>query len=367
MIPGPNALPRDEDQYGGNRKLTKRYELAQRAKMAAAPVGLAPGDAEYTPLEKVISWARERQHGLPHQVKWCRMALAMGHEWKGDFLPGMEPAWQGAERQGALTFKDCLAFYERHGRNQRWTLAREWFQENGAAVLAAPAGAADRDPIEDANRYRASVGLPPVEPSQADKLRAALGRVNERADVVVREFNPATGQLEEIRLTAAEARKREMDRYHAPVAMQGHYTAEQWRDRNGAPPIICMIEGEGRPTIFDPVARQPNWWLDGPGKPTQLWRQADDGGLVFVRNLEEAGHDKPPKPPASPARPVGDDILGGGDAGSGLDGGPALPAGGDGGLVKAQEAIDEIMPPDMAAAARAQDWKQLALLALMKG
>ena len=52
--------------------------------------------------------------------------------------------------------------------------------------------------IEAANRYRQSVGLPPVEKSQSDKLRDALVEVNLRPDVVVKEFNPQTQRLEEI-------------------------------------------------------------------------------------------------------------------------------------------------------------------------
>ena len=52
--------------------------------------------------------------------------------------------------------------------------------------------------IEAANRYRSAVGLPPVRPSQQDKFREALVEVNLRPDVVVKEFNPGTGKLEEI-------------------------------------------------------------------------------------------------------------------------------------------------------------------------
>ena len=59
-----------------------------------------------------------------------------------------------------------------------------------------------RNPIDDANRYRKAVGLPPLKESQSDKLRAALLKVNQRPDVVVKEFNPDTGTLDEIQGSA---------------------------------------------------------------------------------------------------------------------------------------------------------------------
>ena len=62
----------------------------------------------------------------------------------------------------------------------------------------APPPSPPDDIIESANRYRASVGLPPVEKSQADKLHDALVTVDENPDVEVREFNPETKTLDKI-------------------------------------------------------------------------------------------------------------------------------------------------------------------------
>ena len=232
VIPGPNALPRDEEQYGENRKLTKRYEVAQRAKLAAAPRGIAPADEEYSPLEKVISWARETQHGLNHQVKWCRVALAMGHEWRGDFLTGMEPAWQGAETQGGMTYKGCLEFYELHNRNARWTLAREWFEANAPIPQDIKAQVAKRD-----------------------------------AD---------------------------MDFYLNAPAMQGHFAVDQWRRMYRQEPVVVVIEGWDKLAIIDPALGFPNYWLEGPGPdPVATWRRDGDAWVAVedTGNAEAEGLD----------------------------------------------------------------------------
>ena len=85
-------------------------------------------------------------------------------------------------------------------------------------------------------------------------------------------------------------REAEMDRYHSKLSMQGHFSAEEWKARhNGADPIICKFEGYDELTIYDPGASggMPNWWLDGPGEPSQLWRLEEDGTPTFVRALGE--------------------------------------------------------------------------------
>ena len=225
--------------------------------------------------------------------------------------------------------------------------------------------------VEAANRYRESVGLPPVKESQSDKLRSALVEANLRPDVVVKELNPETGQLEEIqgtvpykimpdddnftpvekslnwasesqhgpahcerwnRVAAAlgadngydpmperevrkwwnhhgcnkrwsmameaiggqdeviKAREAGMERYNSKLSMQGNFSAEQWRDRYNADPIICKFEGYDDLTIYDIGAGggMPNWWLDGPGEPSQLWRLEENGDKVFISKMGTA-------------------------------------------------------------------------------
>ena len=58
---------------------------------------------------------------------------------------------------------------------------------------------AEDDVLVAANRYRAAVGLPPVEKSQAEKLHDALVTVDEQPDAEVRVFNPETETWDEIK------------------------------------------------------------------------------------------------------------------------------------------------------------------------
>ena len=390
ILPGPNALPQDEERYGGNRKFSKRFQQQAQERIRQQPPPLnpdriLPDDAGFTPMQKALSWAKETQHGTRHQQRWGRVAAALGAD------NGCEP----------MTYEEAEGLWERFGRNQRWTMAINAIEEYLVPPTAPPAflppptpdAEPVRDPIEDANRYRAAVGLPPVEKSQGEKLRDALVQVNEREDVVVKEFNPATGTLDEIRLTPEEAQKREMAIYHNPVAMQGSYTAEQWRQHTGMDPVICYIEGQRQLTIYDPQSDVPTWWLDGEGEPTEQWRHEGDGRLTFVgqfpkENADEgladrAGGDPagdvarrhalpvrrdpsalaaPPAPPAPPALPMQEESWAPPPPASPVQTSLTAPP-----VPQAMPSVlDQVTPPDMASAIENGDWLRVAKIAMQK-
>ena len=68
-----------------------------------------------------------------------------------------------------------------------------------------------------------------------------------------------------------DTNKKEMERYHSKLSMQGHYTVEQWRSFHESEPIICKVNGYDDLTIYDETAKCPNWWLEGEGTPTEFW------------------------------------------------------------------------------------------------
>ena len=200
VVPGPNALPKDEAEYGENRKLTRRYEVEQREKARLAqqqpqpgpdPDRIMPDDPNYTPMEKALSWAKETHHGNQHQVRWRCAAAALGA------TPDQLIETGGDGTAIPMTLKGARKWWNQFNRNPRWSMLvnamedAEYGSGDGIAVAA-------DDDIAAANRYREAVGLPPVEESQEDKLRDALVNVNLRPDVVVKEFNPDTGTLDEI-------------------------------------------------------------------------------------------------------------------------------------------------------------------------
>ena len=103
-VPGPNALPKDIEQYGENIAKTGRAKTMK-------PVKIMPGDMTHTPLEKALNWGAETHHGKAHQNRWNRVAATMGAD------NGADP----------YTFDEVRAIWEQFGKNARWTVAANWF------------------------------------------------------------------------------------------------------------------------------------------------------------------------------------------------------------------------------------------------
>ena len=103
-VPGPNALPKDIEQYGENIAKTGRAKTVK-------PVKIMPGDTNHTPLEKALNWASESHHGKAHQNRWNRVAATMGENNGYD----------------TYTFDEVKAIWKQFGKNPRWTVAVDWF------------------------------------------------------------------------------------------------------------------------------------------------------------------------------------------------------------------------------------------------
>ena len=105
IIPGPNALPKDEEQYGKNREFTNIHKTRPQPK--AKPDRIMPDDPSYTPLEKALSWAQETHHGLAHQVRWDGVAAALGAD------NGHTP----------MPLRRAEELWKYFGYNRRWAVA----------------------------------------------------------------------------------------------------------------------------------------------------------------------------------------------------------------------------------------------------
>ena len=163
------------------------------------------------PQASFLSYASESQHGYPHQLKWARVLLATGYQWEDKSNQRMVNVFSDANQEGPMEYKKCIEFYERHGRNKRWTLAKKWFEDN----ILSP-----------------------------EKAREA-----------------------------AEADKKyqeEMHHYHNAPPVQGNYSAEQWRQRYGRDPVVALVKDWGK-YIIDPQVRIPLWGLDGDFPATEHW------------------------------------------------------------------------------------------------
>ena len=273
ILPGPNALPQDEERYGGNRQFSKLHKVEQpQQNPRPNPDRIMPDDPNWTPVEKALSWAKETRHGPEHQMRWNRVAAALGAS------NGFSP----------MPLAEATQHWEGFNRNARWTMAVNAMTLAASTITTT---ASSRDPIEDANRYRASVGMPPVEKSQADKLREALVKTDERPDVEVKEFDPTLGVFVNVRMTEAQKREKDMEFYRNGPSMQGHFTAVEWERMHGIPPTVVLVEKWNRLAIYDDAVRQPNYWLEGDGKPVQTWMHVNgdwvklsDAGAVLTES-----------------------------------------------------------------------------------
>ena len=147
--------------------------------------------------------------------------------------------------------------------------------------------------IEAANRYRKAVGLPPVKPSQQDKFRAALVDVNLRPDVVVKEFNPETGQLEEIegkQATAVRASAQKImpnDQNFTPLEKAVNWAAETHHGPDHQERWNRIAAAFGADNGYDPMSfdELEEWWNKFNRNPR--WSMARDNYPVAETPVEE--------------------------------------------------------------------------------
>ena len=155
-------------------------------------------------------------------------------------------------------------------------------------------------PLEKALNWASETHHGPKHQERWNQVAAALGADNGYDPMSEKEIRRTWYQFNKnARWTVAmnaigqselvEKDKEEMKRYNSDLAMQGNYTAQQWKDRYGTYPVICKVEGYDELTIYDPGAGpgMPNWWLDGPGEPIELWTyNSETRALDFKCKIE---------------------------------------------------------------------------------
>ena len=107
-VPGPNALPKDIEQYGKNVLKTGRVKTMK----------VMPDDPNYTAQEKALIWAAETHHGPAHQNRWNRAAVTMGAN------NGYDP----------YSFEEARKLWLQFGKNKRWTVFLNWFDSGDADI-----------------------------------------------------------------------------------------------------------------------------------------------------------------------------------------------------------------------------------------
>ena len=226
VIPGPNALEKDIKQYGDNLKLTKAHKTRGHKDF------IKVGDAEVSTKESdphlsFIKYAFEVHHGRAHQLKWARVLLATGYQWRFGPHDKLDDIFRDAERDGAMDYQECLEFYERHNRNKRWTQAKEWFEDN----------------------------------ADVDKKDVDAAREKDKK------------------------REQELHEYHNSPPIQGNYSIADWRKNRGEP-VVAEIKGGWGNYIVDPQARIPLWKIDGESTATELWEYKDNKWINLTTSVQ---------------------------------------------------------------------------------
>ena len=129
VVPGPNANEKDIKQYGENIKLTKRHKLEKQEPVQRTKI--MPNDPAYTPLEKALNWASETKHGPEHQVRWSRIAAALG---------------SGDTRYNPMSYEVLCRHGEGFNWNPRWSMAKEAYEQAGLDLSPPPTTPAKDDP-----------------------------------------------------------------------------------------------------------------------------------------------------------------------------------------------------------------------------
>ena len=220
IVPGPNALEKDFKQYGKNIAKTGRAKTMDKKRDWDVKTGwekrikvdfgsIGPNHvrwSHWTYKERDIvarkvheSASVSRDHG-PRSKKmeeWAKENAPIMIDFARDHKT--MPDWAHADYRESGIPEHVQVVWQRKDPDDM-TSPADWaydppypWEKGEEPAWSAPVVESD---IEAANRYRESVGLPPVEKSQNDKLRDALSAANSRPDVEVREFNPETGQLE---------------------------------------------------------------------------------------------------------------------------------------------------------------------------
>ena len=240
-VPGPNAMQVDINQYSKNIAKTNlhktRYKnMSAKRKMDWDVItgwekrikvdfgSIGPNHVRWS------HWTHKERDIVARKVHECEL-IKQDHgpqsnrmkDWAKENAPIMidfardhkpMPDWAHAEYRDSGVPEYVKVVWKRIGNNDitskgDWAYdpPGPWKDKGEEPAWSSKPKDSDYDPdIEAANRYRKSVGMSPVEKSQSEKLRAALLEANERPDVVVKELNPQTGQLEVIQETQVKTK-----------------------------------------------------------------------------------------------------------------------------------------------------------------
>ena len=337
VIPGPNALPKDEEQYGKNRELTNIHKT--RPKPAKQEDCIEIGELEWNggrlllPVS-ILSYPENRDELLCAAKSrdcsrggWvgCRASEAMGSgashvetvrnadqinfvvplsyfiqsklEDDPEFRLNFRKSNERSKPEFIYAVRKCPPQYETEqtetvilSEPQRLFMeyAMEDFrpfahQVKWARVLLAtgykPSGELGRQ-MEAV--FRAAEKTGPIDYKECLELYEQHNR-NERWTQVKDWFENAVDI--DTALEAGEKRLQELNEYENSPPIQGNYSIADWEKSYNGPPVIANVLSEfgSGNYIVDPQARVPLWKIDGPqGQATETWGWNKAEGWVNI-------------------------------------------------------------------------------------
>ena len=332
-IPGPNALPKDVDQYGHNvaktgrakkMKMTKTErsgtiefievgELQHLGGHIVCPVVLREYPPDYDELlgrayistDSHVSMGTIEASDLGQRyVETVTLAPS---------LTFILPPGRGLEKKATVRLK----FYFRNSKKQM-TKTKEWYCDRDIPaplpevkedkeikpVLEvkpkwAPAkptkimpGDMTHTPLEKAENWAAETHHGKAHQNRWYRVAATMGADNGSDPYTFDEVKEIWKRFgKNARWTVAidwfdtdDEDVAGMVEYHSPLKMQGHFTLAEWGKLHGSEAPICKVEGFDKLTIWDAGCQMPNFWLeDNFAQPVEQWRLMPDGGLELVR------------------------------------------------------------------------------------
>ena len=309
VIPGPNALPKDEEQYGENVKLTKRHKVEQKKLKRTSST--QPDTGHFISVGELE--LKEGKIVCPVKIKSYPIDMdeLLGRAYIADdstvSMQALEASAAGQRYVETVTLASSLTFQlpqayglEKQKRvkvqfyfrdsTRQMARTKDWWCTKEMPKGVAPVKIMPDDPTytpaEKAMNWASEAHHGKNHQHRWNMVAAAFGVDNGYSPMSAESIEKwwrHHGQNKRWSMamnaignkSMVVKREKEMAEYHNSPPIQGNYTVKEWIDRYGMDPEIALIDGWGFKYIIDPQAQVPLWKTDDDAAATSSWRYED--------------------------------------------------------------------------------------------